>query len=283
MQCSPANIASLTKLANYIDESPDVHDALNGLGRESLAELQKFLFLVASYPTEALSPGRLIDAAWHALLLFPRLYLDVCSQLPGGALLDHDPTRAADSDAVKEVRYSRTRALLEAHFGERDRFFWPSTLAEEEEDDEEEEEAEVPPLSSCGRSGEEAKALRRASEVRRAALLAEHPSMQIFVRTLTGKSITLVVTSKFSILDVKFAVEEKEGIPPDQQRLIFAGKQLEDDRTLEACSIRRESIVHLVLRLGGKFAASRVHWPCTRTRSSSHTTTPPTHTHSPGC
>ena len=65
MQCSPANAALLTKLVKYIDESPDVLLELNGLGRESLAELQKFLFLVASYPTEALSPGRLIDAAWQ--------------------------------------------------------------------------------------------------------------------------------------------------------------------------------------------------------------------------
>jgi hypothetical protein len=77
------------------------------------------------------------------------------------------------------------------------------------------------------------------------------PHFNVYVKTLTGKTITLVISELHTVYEMKHLIQDREGIPPDQQRLVYEGQQLEDRHKITKYAISSESDVHLVLRLRG--------------------------------
>lgn len=72
-------------------------------------------------------------------------------------------------------------------------------------------------------------------------------SMRVFVKTLTGKTIVIGTDPEETVLDVKCKITEQEGFPADRQRMVFAGNQLEDSRTLSDCLIVHDATIYMTL------------------------------------
>ena len=239
-----------------------------------MVELLRF-FYIKSHINDNISPSGLIDEVWHILLQYPKFYYIVCSLIAKqdknlkkngnisidlDTIIDHNPSGAHDDQLVaRQKRYVLTLSLLKNTF--KSTFFpaaWPPTnhgdgndvlIKEEQQEDNSVHDRK---RHKCESEKEKPNA---GTEIQNSS--NSEPTgktrIQIFVRGLTGKTFTFRnVALSDTVHDVKVMIEDLEGIPIDQQRIIYKGMQLEKKRTLAEYNVQDASTFHLVLRLTGR-------------------------------
>ena len=213
----------------------------------------------------------LVDLAWHQAILNTRLYREMCESV-FGRFLEHTTETSKDSVEVKNARVRKTEVMYEKLFGEK----VPEDLWKKEEEQEEEEKTVLRVRRKSKGSAGEKKQEKEENTVSRKNISTKRREegaandvvvdltkeetktrkkardvMLIIVKSLTGKATWMEVDASLTVLQLKQLYEEKEGIPTIQQRLIFTGMRLKDERTLKDYTIQNGDIVHVVSRLTG--------------------------------
>ena len=167
------------------------------------------------YNAEILSPTPIIDTIWHTHILFTSDYNRFCSLFQN--FVNHNPDGTYEKEEKDKRLYNTVKQFLEY-------FSWGLPCVD----------------LICNDSS----SLRLYN-------VDNRPTFQLFVKLLTGKTVTLEIGPEHHIWELKLSIQHKSGISIEKQRIIFAGKQLEEGRTLGDYKIRKEHTVHLVLRLRG--------------------------------
>ena len=196
------------------------------------AEYLRFMYLKAACDVEGirsiLAPSPAIDELWHQHLLDTKSYKMLENVLlPNGGFIHHNPFEDEQDGYPERLEY--TRLLYQDRFlAEPPKHIWGRGAKIQDEGNDRIESYSEPSVSSNG-----------------------FPYITIFVKTLTNTLITIKCYRSDKMIVIKERIMRRTGYPIDSQRLIFAGKQLEDDRTLEDYNISEECTLHVVNRLAG--------------------------------
>jgi len=235
-QLSAKDIRILRKLVASVISSSESYASLLGAGisSDAIIEYVRFLLLKAFFKDIdeplALSPSGPVDEVWHAHLMLPQDYTAACVALLGidrasrPRVFFHDPHTSVSDDRAQ--RYQRTKLRYTKLYGlNTPIMYWPD---------------------------ENVVLHHQAMPVTPEQVRRRLPTYSVFVKMLKGETLTLTVWPAMTVKMLKEAIfRNYPGIPVVQQRLIYAGTQLEDDRTLGSYNVTRDATFHLNLRMMG--------------------------------